>query len=58
MVEEAITPGTSITCTGIPLKHGFVQRLVDWPYSSFHCYVESGLYPLIGPRACIRFGDR
>lgn len=29
-----------------PLKHGHVQRLVDWPYSSFHRAVARGLYPL------------
>lgn len=29
-----------------PLKHGHVQRLVDWPYSSFHRAVAGGLYPL------------
>lgn len=28
-----------------PMKHGLVQRLADWPYSSFHRYVKSGLYP-------------
>lgn len=28
-----------------PIKHGLVQRLADWPYSSFHRYVESGIYP-------------
>jgi putative transposase len=29
-----------------PVKHGHVLRVVDWPYSSFHCYVERGVYPL------------
>ena len=28
-----------------PLKHGHVQRVVDWPYSSFHRAVCMGLYP-------------
>ena len=28
-----------------PIKHGLVRRLVDWPYSTFHRYVESGIYP-------------
>src|SRR5690606_26152528 len=28
-----------------PLKHGHVQRLVDWPYSSFHRAVAMGIYP-------------
>ena len=27
-----------------PLKHGHVQRLVDWPYSSFHRAVAMGIY--------------
>jgi putative transposase len=27
-----------------PLKHGFVQRVVDWPWSSFHRYVRMGYY--------------
>lgn len=25
-----------------PLKHGLVERVADWPYSSFHRYVERG----------------
>ena len=29
-----------------PLKHGLVQRVSDWPYSTFHRDVEDGLYPL------------
>jgi putative transposase len=29
-----------------PLKHGLVQRLVDWPYSSFHRYVRLGMLPV------------
>ena len=28
-----------------PLKHGLVQRVEDWPYSSFHRDVRAGLYP-------------
>jgi putative transposase len=28
-----------------PVKHGYVKRVKDWPYSSFHCFVERGLYP-------------
>lgn len=26
-----------------PVKHGHVARTVDWPYSSFHRYVEDGI---------------
>jgi putative transposase len=29
-----------------PLKHGHVNRVRDWPYSTFHHYVERGVYPL------------
>jgi len=28
-----------------PVKHGLVGRVRDWPYSSFHRYVQSGLLP-------------
>ena len=28
-----------------PLKHGWVKRVSDWPYSTFHRYVEKGIYP-------------
>lgn len=28
-----------------PLKHGLVQRVGDWPYSTFHRDVERGAYP-------------
>ena len=26
-----------------PLKHGLVARVRDWPYSTFHRYVEAGI---------------
>jgi putative transposase len=29
-----------------PVKHGYVIRVRDWPYSSFHRYVRQGLYPV------------
>ncbi|TBU72670.1 transposase [Pseudomonas daroniae] len=29
-----------------PVKHGLVDRVRDWPYSSFHAYVQRGDYPL------------
>jgi putative transposase len=29
-----------------PVKHGLVQRVKDYPWSSFHRYVEEGIYPL------------
>jgi putative transposase len=25
-----------------PVKHGYVKRVADWPYSSFHRYVQTG----------------
>jgi putative transposase len=28
-----------------PVKHAFVQRVRDWPYSSFHRYVREGTLP-------------
>jgi len=28
-----------------PVKHGLVQRVSDWDYSSFHTYVRQGLLP-------------
>ncbi len=28
-----------------PVKHGLVKRPEDWIYSSFHRFVENGLYP-------------
>jgi putative transposase len=28
-----------------PVKHGLVNRVRDWPYSSFHHYVRFGLLP-------------
>ena len=28
-----------------PVKHGYVTRVGDWPYSSFHRMVKLGVYP-------------
>jgi REP-associated tyrosine transposase len=28
-----------------PVKHGMVANVAEWPYSTFHRYVEQGLYP-------------
>lgn len=28
-----------------PVKHGLVQQVADWPYSTFHRWVEHGAYP-------------
>ena len=27
-----------------PVKHGYVDRVRDWPYSTFHHYVRQGVY--------------
>ena len=29
-----------------PVKHGYVQRVQDWPHSSFHRYVRQGIFPI------------
>ena len=29
-----------------PVKHGWVKQVKDWPYSTFHRWVERGVYPL------------
>lgn len=28
-----------------PVKHGYVEKVIDWPYSTFHRYVAKGVYP-------------
>jgi putative transposase len=28
-----------------PVKHGHVAQVSDWPYSTFHRYVQNGIYP-------------
>ena len=28
-----------------PVKHGLVENVADWPYSSFHRLVAQGIYP-------------
>jgi putative transposase len=28
-----------------PVKHGLVERVADWPYSTFHRLVGQGVYP-------------
>ena len=29
-----------------PVKHGYVERVHDWPHSSFHRYVRQGALPI------------
>jgi len=28
-----------------PVKHGHVEQVADWPYSSFHCDLQRGVLP-------------
>lgn len=28
-----------------PVKHAYVKRVMDWPYSTFHRFVNNGIYP-------------
>ncbi|RRU76649.1 transposase [Stutzerimonas xanthomarina] len=37
-----------------PVKHGWCARAADWPYSSFHRFVQQGLLP--ADWAATRFG--
>ena len=40
-----------------PVKHGYVARAVDWPYSSLHRYIDSGELPVdwvCAPGDCVR----
>jgi putative transposase len=43
-----------------PVKHGYVQRVDDWPYSSFHRFVRDGVLPLdwAGDGIDGQFGER
>ncbi|EIQ78035.1 hypothetical protein SF123566_0017 [Shigella flexneri 1235-66] len=29
-----------------PVKHGWVTRVQDWPFSTFHRDVREGIYPI------------
>ncbi|WP_425513847.1 REP-associated tyrosine transposase [Ferrigenium kumadai] len=29
-----------------PVKHGLVPRVADWPHSSFHRFVRTGILPM------------
>ena len=43
-----------------PLKHGLVQRVADWPYSTFHHLVKEGGYPTHwagGDETMVRYVD-
>jgi putative transposase len=40
-----------------PLKHGLVNRVADWPWSSFHRYVRLGEYSMEWGSAAEWYGD-
>jgi putative transposase len=44
-----------------PVKHGLVDRVADWPYSSFHRHVKLGIVPAdwaVGDeKSGVRFGE-
>jgi putative transposase len=40
-----------------PLKHGLVNRVIDWPWSSFHRYVRLGEYEPNWGNANVWYGD-
>lgn len=42
-----------------PVKHGHIDRVFDWPYSTFHPYVRRGLLPAswATPQADGNFGE-
>ena len=43
-----------------PVKHGWVERVADWPHSSFHHYVQRGVYPIdwaAGPDETLDAGE-
>ncbi|WP_051304981.1 REP-associated tyrosine transposase [Chitinilyticum litopenaei] len=42
-----------------PVKHGLVSRVADWPYSTFHTLVSTGVYPAnwAGGEQAALYGD-
>jgi len=40
-----------------PLKHGLVEKVCDWPWSSFHRYVDQGEYSADWGSADVWYGD-
>jgi putative transposase len=44
-----------------PVKHGHAARVAGWPYSSFHRFVDAGIYPkdwAAEPMADLEAGER
>jgi len=39
-----------------PVKHGWCARAADWPYSSFHRFVQQGLLPADWGGDAVRLG--
>ena len=35
-----------------PVKHGLVETVAEWPYSTFHHWVEKGVYPADWANVC------
>jgi putative transposase len=40
-----------------PINHGLVNRVIDWPWSSFHRYVRLGEYEPGWGNANVWYGD-
>ena len=40
-----------------PVKHGYVARAGDWPYSSFKRHVDAGVYPADWGASAVEFPD-
>ena len=46
-----------------PVKHGLVESVADWPYSSFHHFVRRDIYPTewtrntVHPKPDTRYGE-
>jgi putative transposase len=45
IVDEADYVAHIDYCHINTLKHGLVNQVVDWPYSTFHRYLAEGVYP-------------
>ncbi len=44
-----------------PVKHGYVLKAVDWPYSTFHRYVKDGILTAdwgVAAGGCAGYGER
>jgi putative transposase len=40
-----------------PLEHGLVSRVIDWPWSSFHRYVQDGYHYIEWGNSANWYGD-